>query len=73
MSAAQPSRLSLIHIFGRGQYPSLIEVCLWTATRQGNRFVSSMHMRTVGVVFGVDRHRVDAEFGCGADDSKRCV
>ena len=56
---------------GRGQYPSLIEVCLWTATRQGNRFVSSMHMRTVGVVFGVDRHRVDAEFGCGADDSKR--
>ena len=56
---------------GRGQYPSLIEVGLRTATRKGDRFVGRMHVRAVSVVFGVDRHRLDTEFVCGPHDSKR--
>ena len=43
----------------------------YAGARQTDRFVGRMHVRAVGIVVGVDRDRLDAQFGCRADDSKR--
>lgn len=55
-------------VFRRGQDRGLIQVGVGTATEQPDRLVHRMHVRALGVVLGVDRDRLHAQFRCSADD-----
>jgi hypothetical protein len=37
-------------------------------TGQADRFVSGVHVWTIGIILGVNRERAESQFGCGAND-----
>lgn len=55
---------------GGGQDRGVVEVGRGAGARQRDRLARRVHIGVVGIVVGVDRHGVDAEFGSRADDAQ---